>query len=77
MALPLQGGPSYNYSYQQDMDPTELQYLQEQQQQYLQESLNPEAASYGGQGGFQVGHSYTQSYWQAQQGRGGFSSLGE
>ncbi len=80
---PLQGGPSYRYSYQ-EMDPTELQYLHEQQQQlYLQEShqqLYPggsAAISYG-QSGFQAGQSFTQSYLQRyHHGRGGFPDLGE
>lgn len=71
----LQGGPSYRYSYlQQEMDPTELQYLQEQQQLYLQESQQLQPGGGGaayGQSGFQAGQSYTQSYWQAYQGKGG------
>ena len=78
---PLQGGPSYRYSYQ-ELDPTELQYLQEQQQLYLQESeqAQPGASSYGhlGQTGFQAGQSYTQSYWQNYHGgRGRFAGLGK
>lgn len=54
----LRGGPSYDYSYGQDLDPTEMQYLQEQA---LQESLR--AGSFLGQSNYQIKQSYTQSYW--------------
>lgn len=54
----LRGGPSYNYSYEQDLDPTEMQYLQEQA---LQESQ--QASAFLGQSDYQVKQSYSQSYW--------------
>ena len=59
----LRGGPSYNYNYWQDLDPTERQYLQEQA---LQES---QAGGFLGQSNYQVKQSYSQSYWQQQYGR--------
>lgn len=59
----LRGGPSYNYSYWQDLDPTERQYLQEQA---LQES---QVGGFLGQSNYQVKQSYSQSYWQQQYGR--------
>ena len=77
---PLRGGPSYRYSYQQEMDPIELQYLQEQQQLYLQESQQLSGgggAAYGQSSNFQAGQSYTQSYLQAYHGRGGLPGLGK
>lgn len=49
----LRGGPSYSYSYEQDLDPTEMQFLQGQA---LQESQQTS--------GQQVNQSYSQSYWQ-------------
>lgn len=55
----LRGGPSYSYSYEQDLDPTEMQYLQEQA---LQESQ--QAGNFLGQSNYQIKQSYSQSYWQ-------------
>lgn len=54
----LYGGPSYNYNYQQELDPTEMQYLQGQT---LQES---QQLQHLGQSNYQVNQSYSQSYWQ-------------
>ena len=56
--MALYGGPSYGYSYQQDLDPVEQQYLQEQA---LQES---QQFQHMGQSNYHVNQSYSQSYWQ-------------
>lgn len=62
----LSGGASYNYSFGYEgssgekLDPTELQYFQEQA---LQLSLQQQQLSgYLGQSNYQVDQSYTQSY---------------
>ena len=56
--MSLRGGPSYNYSYD-ELDPTELQYLQEGA---LQESH--QAGSFLAKSSFQAHQSFSQSYWQ-------------
>lgn len=70
---PLYGGPSYNYSYPQELDPTELQYFQEQE---LQDPQQQQAGSYLGQSNYQASQSYTQSFWNRYNKKGGFSAPG-
>ena len=70
---PLYGGPSYDYSYGKDLDPTELQYFQELE---LQQSLQQRQLSgYLGQSNYNVDQSYTQSFLQRYN-KGGLLSRG-
>jgi len=71
--MALYGGPSYNYTYQQELDPTEVQYFQEQA---LQESQQLQQG-FLGQSNYQVNQSFSLSYRQKQhRGSVGFSTSG-
>ncbi len=71
----LYGGPSLNYNYGKELDPTEQQYFQEQA---LQQSLQQQQfAGYRlGQSNYNVEQSYSQNYLQRQRAKERNYSLG-